>query len=120
MSIKHALIALVVLACLSAAPRADAQYVSGGFVGFGRPGFGGVYGFGAPVVATPMVAGPVVPYGMPMVVQQPVVVQRPMVVGAPVMAAPMVTGPVMTTGWGFGPRYVVPGPPMVRTYRRVW
>lgn len=92
MSMKRVCFAamMVVVLCL-AAPRAQAQVVTGGgYIGFGTPGLGGVASFGTPVVA-PV---PVVPYLAP---YPTVVVPRPVVVG-----------PVIGTGWGYGPRYVGP------------
>ena len=80
----------VVLVLCVAAPRTEAQVVTGGYVGFGNPGFGGAVGFGTPMVAP----APVVPYVAP---YPAVVVPRPMVVS-----------PMMGAGWGYGPRYYGP------------
>ncbi|QEH34574.1 hypothetical protein OJF2_31150 [Aquisphaera giovannonii] len=89
MSIKQGLFALVVAVPLfAAAPRSEAQVVTGGYIGIGQP-FGGVV---TPPLLTPApLVTPVVPYAAP---YNTVVVRRP------VYATPYV-GP----GWGYGPRY---------------
>ncbi|MGC8642834.1 MAG: hypothetical protein ACP5XB_23490 [Isosphaeraceae bacterium] len=97
MSMKRILFAAAIVTVLMlAAPHAQAQVVGGGYIGFGGPGFGGVVGYGAPMVAP----APVVPYAA---------AYPPVVVPAPVIA-----GPLIGVGWGYGPRYYAPryyGPP---------
>ena len=97
MSMKRILFAAAIVTVLMlAAPHAQAQVVGGGYIGFGGPGFGGVVGYGAPMVAP----APVVPYAA---------AYPPVVVPAPVVA-----GPLIGVGWGYGPRYYAPryyGPP---------
>ena len=101
MSMKRVLVAVaMVTVVVLAAPRAQAQVVGGGYVGFGSPGFGGAIGFGTPMVAP----APIVPYVAP----------YPMMV-AP---RPMVVGPVIGAGWGYGPRYYGPRYVGPRYYRR--
>jgi hypothetical protein len=71
-----------------AAPRAHAQFMGGGYVGFGTPG---VMGFGGPVVAPgPFVGAPMVRYARP----------YPMMVGGPMYGPRVFYRP----GWGYGPR----------------
>jgi len=95
MRTKLLLLGAGILATLAlATPQAQAQYVTGGYVGFGRPGFGGVVGVGGPVLS-PAYAPGIVPYGGPAVVVPPPVV---------------VTRPVYGPGWGYGPRYYRPYP----------
>jgi hypothetical protein len=110
MRIKQSLLALtVVLALGLAAPRAQAQVVTGGgYVGFGVPGAGGFVSWGTPVVAAaPVVAAPIIPYAA----GYPVVVPRP-------VYARSFYGPA----WGYGPRFYGPRPYHYHyAYgRRVW
>jgi len=94
MSMKRVFLALALVTVLGlAAPRAQAQVVGGGYVGFGVPGIGGAVTFGTPVAGVGVVGAPVVPYVAP----YPVVVPR--VYGVPYYRA----------GWGgYGPRYYRP------------
>jgi hypothetical protein len=96
MRTKQVSLALAVVAVLSlAAPHAHSQVIGGGYVGFGGPGYGGVVGVGAPLVAPAPLVSPVAPYVAP---YPSVVVTRPFY------------GPraFYGAGWGYGPRFYGP------------
>jgi hypothetical protein len=95
MRMKPILLAVALLAFLTlAAPRAQAQIVSGGYIGFGNQAV-----VGAPFVSPAPYVAPVVPFASP----YPYVVTRPLY------------GPRLfyRSGWGYGPRWYGP-----RYYRR--
>jgi len=89
MRTKHVLLAAAMATMLVlTAPRAQAQMMGGGYMGFGTPG---VMGFGGPVVApAPYIGAPIVRYARP----------YPMMVGRPMYGPRLNYRP----GWGYGPR----------------
>jgi len=92
MSVKQVFLAAALAMVLAVAtPRSHAQVISGGYVGFGTPGFGGVVA-GAPVLAPAPFVTPVVPYATP---------YSGVVVGSPFYRG-------WNSGWGYGPRYYGP------------
>jgi len=94
MNMKHVFLAAALVMVLAAAtPRSHAQVITGGYMGYGTPGYGGVV-VGAPLVAPAPVVAPVVPYAVP---------YSGVFLGGPFYQRPFYGG-----GWGYGPRFYGP------------